>query len=197
MREPALLPNLDAQGDVRVWSIQSSAVMEHLTSYGKLSGDLRRVSRLDRHAYSWMLSQYSRRIGTHATQSLVWGWYAYRGKTQRRPDLRKTMHLPRGSRGVLLDLSLDCSTLLLSQFEMWVWVMGGHYVPQDFDELEWVEKSSKRLSRRKLENSWERIFNLSFGSEEFWGPMSLRAIQFVVPEICVNQIRRVTPFVAR
>lgn len=107
--------------------------------------------------------------------------------------------MPRGTRGVRLTLEIPARQALLSQFELWHFVLNQSHLPSGRPEPDGNEMDSivARISEANLKRSWQNIFDLQFGDEEWFGPHSTRSIQACLPSLRLKDIRNVDFFVAR
>jgi Domain of unknown function (DUF3841) len=169
---------------MRLWSIQAEEVLSELLAKGRLHGPEVVDADYER-AYRWMGQQMVRRSVSSSFCYPLWGWCSFGDRRSRKPDLRIKWHLPPGTRGVRLEFELPAERVLLSQFEMWTWILGGHYIPLTRRELATVEHATTKVSRSKRLKSWERVFDLACGSSALWGPSESRRIQ-----ACMSHIRK-------
>ncbi len=184
-----------------LWSIQHVNLFNKLQKDGIVFGDYRRVHLEWRRYYRWMSSQmYVRGISnSDDSKAPVWAWFIYESESKRRPDLRDKGLLPPKTEGVRICLEVPDDHCLLSQFEMWVWVLTGKYIPSDFDEDDHINRLEKerKLTRDMIESSWDRIFDLKFGKLNFWNPHNKREIQATLPFMKMEWVKKVDYFTAR
>lgn len=185
--------------ELTLWSIQREEAFSHLERRGDLRGDWRWVPADWRPAFRWIAEQLAARLGIPAQRPPVWAWHSYDGEAKRRPDLRRSAHLPTGTRGVRIELRAPAELALLSDFRKWHCVLNGHYCCLDAAEDARIEALDKagNLSRGMVVGSWQRIFDLTSGAEGWWGPRDARAIQACLPRIKLDWVRRVDHFTAR
>ena len=126
----------------------------------------------------------------------VWAWYVYDGK-RKKPDLLCSGHLSRGTKGVCIEFDASDGEVLLSNYEHWHCVLNNWYLYKNDEEDEHFEKNPQLLTETVVRKSWDRMFDLTFGSEDLWGPMDQRWIQACVPIVFNHQIRNVKRFLAR
>lgn len=120
----------------------------------------------------------------------VWAWYQYQDERARRPDLRRSAHAPSGTPLVLIEFELPDDQVLLSDFELWHYVLNDWYVAARV----WRDRTYPPDVR---ERSWRRIFDLDRIIVDLAGPRSGRSIQATVWQVPMSVVRRVRPFVAR
>ncbi|MCD5407731.1 DUF3841 domain-containing protein, partial [Candidatus Bipolaricaulota bacterium] len=160
---------------VRVWTIQPVEVLERLEAERVLYADPSRIPEEFRHAYDWMRTQMERRIPGYGGHYPWWGWHSPR------PDLRRSGHLPQGTRGVRLELELDPAEMLLSDFDAWHVVLNRGYLALSEDEEEaWYRRFAAAVPDRRawplpepwrsdILSSWERIFDLeALAASGYW-----------------------------
>lgn len=140
----------------------------------------------DLESYKWMFE--------HMTSSLkrensapVWGWVRY-DRSRKSPDLNDELLGVRGKKYCCMTLDVPKEHCLASNFEMWCWVLNKWKIPIDENEKE---------DCVSLEESWERIFNLDFGEDAFWGRKQNRPIQVILPCIKKEWIVRTVFFCRR
>lgn len=83
-----------------------------------------------RPAYRWLMSQMKERVAGCRGLWPIWFWHSPK------PDLRHSAHLPRGERGVRLELELPRDRTLLLDFETWHAVLNRWHLSQSQRESE-------------------------------------------------------------
>ncbi|MDX1979955.1 MAG: DUF3841 domain-containing protein [Bryobacteraceae bacterium] len=182
--------------EVRVWTIQRVEWLEALQRRGYITGDGRRVWRIFRAPYAWMMGQMARRMPAYNGRFPIWVWHSPK------PDLRRGAHLAKGVEGVRVELSLPRERVLLLDFETWHAVLNGwHLSLSDAESEAWDRRVARLKSlppdlRGELEATWERVFDFAALRESgLWGPID--RIQGVTDRVEANQVRRVDRFVSR
>jgi hypothetical protein len=187
---------LEWSKQMRAWTIQSTEVWTALSS-GKTWRAFDDAAEPSwEPAYRWMARAMRHRLGAPDArhQMPIWVWCHWRGATRARPDLRACGHLPPGTPGVRIELELDESRLLRSDFELWHYVMNGWYLPSSLaDEREFDE----RPDRRRIKSSWQRIFDLGWHDRRYTAGRNAKSIQGVTWELRPDDVRGATNFVAR
>jgi len=181
---------------MRAWTIQTRDVAEALCSGRTWYAHEPKVAPDWRHAYQWMRDQMTARLGPPAvpTQMPVWLWCQWRGSRRARPDLRYVGHLPSGTAGVRIELELDETGILRSDFELWHYVLNGWYLPgSPADEREF----DARPDRARIEPSWQRIFDLDRNNRRYTSSRDEKSIQGVTWCMRPEDVRAVTHFIAR
>lgn len=187
---------------MRVWTIQPVELLVRLEAERVLYVDPPCVPREFRHAYDWMCAQMERRILGYRGHYPWWGWHISR------PDLRQSGHLPRGTRGVRLELELKPAEVLLSDFDAWHFVLNRGYLAYSEEEDEvWYRRFEAAVPDRwawplpeswhsDLLTSWERIFDLeALAASDYWD--GEHYIQATFETLRLADVRKRTPFVAR
>ena len=195
-----------------LWTIQSIAAWKILQREQVLFADQRYSEELFLDAYRWMVKQMECRIESESenTSLPLWAWYQWEGK-RRKPDLRRSAHLPKGQRGVRIEFEQSDKGVLLSDFDLWHYVLNYWYLPRtvaDGEAFE-AELSEHNLSffemkplpvrayHQRIEDSWDRIFDLDWAEEEISDPFSKKSIQATFWKLHFDQIRDVQFFTAR
>lgn len=188
---------------IRVWTIQPLQVLVRLAEEQVLYADPHQIPEEFRHAYDWMRDQMWRRIHGYSGRYPWWGW------ASPCPDLRQSGHLPRGTRGVRLELALAPVEVLLSDFDAWHVVLNhGYLALSENEEEEWDQRFETAVPNRlawpppepwyaDILDSWERIFQLEvLTASDYWGA-GPRYIQATFETLRLADVRRRTLFVAR
>lgn len=182
-----------------LWTIQTVSRYEELLQTGILRGREETLQDPDDgFFFRWMADQQKTRTKAEGVTSPVWAWYAYRGRSRRKPDLRCGWHLPTGAPGVRVEMSCPPEHVLLSQFEMWTHVLNGRFVPHGEGDMEPVRlQEATGAARRRIIESWNHIFDMEYGCCDFWGPLEERAIQATLPYILRDWVVAERHFIAR
>lgn len=212
---------LHDSGTLRLWSIQPQEAWEILETEGVYRAKRECVESFwpeFLNAYQWMIRQ-AEENGIHRPPSCIypiWAWYRARGLKGDRPDLRETGHLARGEKGVLLELEVERNRVLLSDFDLWHFVLNYWYLAADeADEtLFEAEIEARGLNffrqkplpdpdyHRRIEESWKRIFDLDWfhhedSAPEHPNPAEAKRIQAILWEVRRDDVKRAIPFRAR
>ena len=182
-----------------LWTIQHEGAWRRAQRRGVLRADGRRQWRHFRASYCWMQREMRQRIGEppSGVQHAIWAWLQYENENKRRPDLRRSGHLPAGTPGVLLEFCAAEDNVLLSDFDLWHYVLNRWYLPQTPSEAKDELEDAARLRTRRLTRSWRRIFDLDFYLEGVSVPRSERSIQATVWQVPLGAIRSARVFRAR
>lgn len=165
------------------WTIQSIEKWIEIKKRGYLTANPDFIWPEFIEAYHWLMKKMNEKIPNYQGEYPVWLWTD-------RPDLRKSGHLNRGERGVLLKIDIEEIRVLLSEFEAWHFVLN----KWDFD-LENFEDEKSNISQYELERSWEMIFNIdALTRHPNWGTC---IIQGATNHIKLSEITLVKEFTAR
>jgi len=199
------------------WSNLTADAWDELQQSGKLRASRRHVDPDFMRAYVWMADQMDRRLGPRPSKDTlpIWVWWQWGGK-RRRPDLRASGHLPKGTRGVRVECKVQEDRVLLSDFELWHYVLNYGYLPRTEKEDEAFEKelTAAGLSltgcslrnplpharyRQKIERSWERIFDLTWTDPDqtIVPAMKDSSIQGTMWELLLDDVVDANEFTAR
>jgi hypothetical protein len=127
-----------------VWTLQHIEDWQSAESDGVLrSVNFNRFSDEDfKRAYDWMRVKMSERIGPPPTPNSypIWAWYQHRDSNNRKPDLRQiAFDLPE-QEYVRVEFEMPNSHVLLSDFDMWHFVLNYWYVGKDEDDDEYFDR---------------------------------------------------------
>ncbi len=198
---------------MRLWSIQTLDVWNKLQQDGVFQSTANGMLAPSFAApYQWMAAQLSRRVAVPPLGCTwpIWAWYQWADRDRPKPDLRASRHLARGVRGVRLELEITASSVLLSDFELWHYVLNYWYLPtSDADDTAFEHMLAHHgLStyppkllpapyHRIVTASWERIFDLEWAVEGISWPRHRKSIQAVFWELELQHVRNVDIFTAR
>lgn len=134
----------------------------------------------------------------------IWAWYRF-NDMEKKPDLRHTCYGTRGQKMVCLELEVPDEKVLLSDFDLWHWVLNDwwldncfyqEYREKDYDKNHQWFKSLCPEKQRELKNSsWLQIFNIG-RYESDWISRG-KYIQAVFWELKKEYVKKVQYFVAR
>lgn len=198
-----------------MWTIQTIDAWNHLQQTGKLRAHEKIITQEFLHPYKWMCVQMEKRIGNRPDQATypLWAWYQWRGEQRKRPDLRYSAHLPSGMKGVRLQIELQPEQVLLSDFDLWHYVLNYWYLARSKEEEEKFEAEIEREGlcfykmkplphpkfHRRIVTSWEHIFDLDWIDQEQFITYKKKdkSIQATFWELRLDEISEVKPFTAR
>ena len=157
--------SIRSRGDtIRAWTIQSEAAWQAFQGRRVLRADGRRVFRHFRPAYAWLMAQMKRRLAGSTGRYPIWFWHLPK------PDLRRRAILPRGERGVRIELELPRERVLLFDFETWHCVLNRWGLSLSLRESRDWDRKIKGFDQHQallpppleaeLQASWERVFDL-------------------------------------
>lgn len=196
---------------MRLWTIQTPDVADMLRSGKTYRTDPSKSAILEWgesfvEAYDWMAGKMAEHgiDRPDGAEYPVWAWYSYWGEGKpRKPDLRFAGLGPRGKEKALIEIVVDDSRVLLSDFVNWHQVLNGCFLnpARDQEEYDRMEKeyygtADPDLRRRMLYDSWDNIFNVDYydGRNGFWNG---EAVQAVLWEIRPEDVRSVRIFIAK
>lgn len=179
---------------VTLWTIQDKETFAAWWAHGRFIGAPNRVDEDFRAAYGWLAHKMRRRLPPAPPDCAVpvWAWFQARSADRPRPDLRRGGHLPRGQAGVRLMLEVEADNMLLSDFDLWHYVLNDWFLP---DAVADDAGPSHSLAQRRA--SWRRIFDLDFAPEGIADPRAQKSIQATLWELHRDQVTEVRHFVAR
>jgi len=186
---------------VRLWTVR--AADELRSARWPLRADPQFVDPYMLPAYRWMAAALARKAGPppRGVKLPLWAWV-------KRPDLRTAAQLPRGRKGVVLELELQRSQILISDFERFHAVLNRHYLELNQADDDRFERAVVRAGRdewpftpalkKRVEQSWRRVFFRRRGAgEDYWGPAEEAVQQAVFWELPRDAVVSRREFVAR
>lgn len=197
---------------MKLWTIQDERGWNELQSKGILIAKEEFVDPDFKQGYDWLKLQMHARIDYSSIKSQypIWAWYQSTNAKKRRPDLRAACYLPKGTIGYRIEIEKDPKDVLLSDFELWHVPMFYKYFIADSEseflkfeqELikEYGTESYLKLPehiQQKIEQSWEKIFDMKYDVAYFARPFKEKQIQATFWELNVNEIIKIDQFKAR
>ena len=198
-----------------LWTVQSVRAWAKLRQDGVLRADARRVPRRYRMAYEWMSREMDRRLGCRPSERALplWAWYQWDGATCRRPDLRCSGYMPKDERCVCIEFEVSDRLALLSDFDLWHYVLNYWYLPKSLkDDAAFESELSRhglscyrtkplpdRAYHTRVVTSWSRIFDLDWAdrARSIAHPKPEKCIQATLWELRREQVKDVRFFRAR
>lgn len=195
-----------------LWSIQTITAWQEFSSVGVLRGNPRYVYDAFLPAYQWMAQQMWQRVGPPDPPATlpVWAWYQWESLQRPRPDLRAAGHLTPGERGVLIACEVADQRVLLSDFELWHYVLNNWYIPHSEADAQQFEAEGEAHTfsaqpdstdchrfQQKITASWGRIFDLDWEEEYCTHKRAEKSIQATLWELRLEDVRNIKEFTAK
>ncbi|MGG0664937.1 DUF3841 domain-containing protein [Viridibacillus arvi] len=175
-----------------VYTVHPESIYKMMREQGYYEGSRTHSDHADwfERQYNWMVAQMKKRLPNYEGDEYpVWVW-------KRHPDRNGPANLRRGTRGVILKLEIPDEDILWSDFESWHFPLNEG--PCTSSEEEW--KEAENWSTKEIEKSWEMIFDfekLSNRDPDWSGTFDPEWIQGVTPRITMDQVKKVTRFIAK
>ncbi len=199
-----------------LWTIQNIEWYNELMEKGIIYGERKYINEdweFSLSAYNWLMNKMDEKIGKRPFPECypVWAWYQYNDEKRRRPDLRSTGFLPKGTKGVRVEITKEDKNVLLSDFMLWHFPFSYQgFIGQNEKESFTFEKmlENKGLDRENLEKlpkhiqkeiikSWDRVLDLDFSAPYYTHPRKTKTIQATFWTLSVGEIIKVDEFIAR
>lgn len=191
---------------MKLWTMQPTEVYDILMRDGVFRCDPEKVSEpsfLDR--YEWLNKKLDEKDKKpEGVQYPIWAWFRFNGK-EKKPDLRHSCYGTRGEKMVCMELEIPDEKVLLSDFDLWHFVLNNWYLDdcfypeygyEQFEESDkWFKQLSKEEQQREKEKSWDRVLNI----EPFESDWIARGkyVQAVFWELSRDDVKKVQFFTAR
>lgn len=196
-----------------LWTIQSIDAWKELQVSGILRCYDQFVEIEDYVAYKWMIEQMEKRVSVKRPENAfpLWACYQWDGEQHKKPDLRSSDHLPKGQKGVRIEFQINDHLVLLSDFDLWHFVLNYWYLPQstangELFEAKLAENGLSFFQSKPLPDpafyeiitkSWERIFDIEWEEKDLTVPKVQKSIQATFWELRLKEVRRVDEFTSR
>ena len=196
-----------------LWTIQEETTLEKLLSTGEIVCTENKNSLEWDKEYMWMAKQMKEKIGnpSNKNQYPIWSWFQHESSKKRKPDLRKSGHLPTGTKGVRIEFSKISTEVVLSDFELWHYPLCyKNYIALNATDRKRFETKLKMLNledkpynklpkavKLEIENSWLQIFNMNFEYKYYTRKYKDKMIQACTWNIQKEEILKIEKFVAK
>lgn len=192
---------------MRLWTIQPEELYQQLITEKVIHCNPLRSEGLIKlefgFAYDWMAEQMKLRIGAPppGVKYPMWAWHTLNWKHQK-PDLRRIEFRYIGVDSVCIELEVPENKALLSDEELWHFVLNDIYYSnstneEDFNaEYSWFESLPLSEQKSVKEESWKKIFRVSTQLNTEWARRG-EFIQATFWELRLDQIISVRRFKGR
>jgi hypothetical protein len=157
---------------MRLWTVQDKAAYEGLRENGVLRCNAKLADWLReeefKRSYDWLALEMKKRIGAPPAnvEYPIWAWYLLDGKNTK-PDLRRVEFRNYTGKHYVVEAEVAESDVLLSDEEMWHFVLNNWYFNNSDDE-DATDEADKRFDvlpseeqDRVKRESWQKIFEKS------------------------------------
>lgn len=156
-----------------LWTIQHQTAYEKMLETGKLQADDRYLFCKDDmlYAYQWIAKEMLERIGAPPpnVHYPIWAWYQWEGM-RKRLDMRSHRNwTKKGTPIVLLTIDVPINFVLLSDFDMWHFVLNQSYLPLS------KEEDIEDPTTTQILESWNKIFLTDIQTSYWDTPKSTQA----------------------
>jgi len=196
-----------------LWSIQHINVWAEFQKNGVLQANSNYIDHYFVRPYIWLSSKMNEVIGPppNKIEFPLWAWNQYQGNSKKKPDLRSSGYLPKGTKGVRIKFDIDESSVLLSDFELWHYVLNYWYLPVTEKDGNKFEKTLNKAGysfylnkpvpnvkyHQLIEESWNKIFNLDWVEKDISSLNQDKSIQATFWELKLENVIDITKFIAR
>lgn len=130
-------------------------------------------------------------------------------KLKKKPDLRSSGHLEKGKIGYRIEIQKNKNEVLLSDFELWHYVLNNWYLPESEEDSKAFDKriqlqypmtsddDIKNFEKKVIEDSWGKIFDMSFEDPYIASPFDEKSIQATFWELSIEEVIKVDKFKSR
>ncbi len=185
---------------IKLWTIQNESGWKELQEKGILLAKEKYVYPSFKEGYDWMNIQMEKRIGQrkNKNQYPIWAWFQYFDMNKKKPDLRRSGHLPKGEIRYRIEIEKNRGDVLLSDFVLWHWPLCyKDFIADSEEKAVKVDKELLKFSQSEIENSWKKIFNMNFDLEYYTLPFEEKKIQATFWELKVEDIIKVDRFISK
>lgn len=198
---------------MKLWTIQQIDFLNVLKENQVVHGKKEYIDNDFEFGYEWMIDQMKKRIGTCVNNNCypIWAWFQYESINKPKPDLRSSGFLPKGTKGVRLEIEKEDDSVMLSDFELWhiplsykTLIANSEHELKEF-EIELTNKGLGNASfdklpdhyKEKIVNSWDKIFDLDFDCNYYTLSRDKKSIQATFWELEIEEVKKIDYFIAK
>ena len=197
---------------MKLWTIQPIEWYEKLQKEGILHGTETYIEPSFLQPYHWLMNKMDEKIGKRPFPECypIWAWFQYYDSKRRKPDLRSCAHLPKGTKGVRLEIHKEENEVLLSDFNLWChplnyWkIDDNEQETEEFDRLlelnkiKFIDKENYTNEIKQIiEKSWDKLLDMNYSPEYSAHPFEEKSIQATFWSLSTDEIVKVEKFTAR
>lgn len=143
---------------MKIWVVQSKENYNQLKKGQPIVLSEDKINLSDssfKRAYNWYIREAKKRIPSWGEAYPIWGWL-------KRPDLRELRHikdpnLPRKNQWVLLELDIPKEEVLISDFNLWIYITNNEYIALSDEDLQIFKTIPPSPEKAKaIKDSWVR-----------------------------------------
>ena len=191
-----------------LWTIQHIEVLDEINKFGYYVCNPDKLDFISdemisiKNAYNWLVVEMEKRIGKKPNNVIypIWAWHT-RDWKYKKPDLRQCGYGTPGKQYACIELEIPDKQVVLSDFDIWHYVLNDWYFDNSFNKIEWDNKHAyynslsfeKKLKERV--KSWQEVFNITpYKSDWFCRGRYIQATFWVLQS---NQIKKIQYFKAK
>ena len=189
---------------MKLWTIQPVEIIDILQRDGVYRCDINKSENYSefKNAYIWIVNEMNKRnIPNVSNVKLpLWAWHT-RDWKHKKPDLRLAEYGKKGQKYVCIEFEIPDDYVLLSDYELWHWVLNNDWIDDSTNEAEWdtMHDEYDKLPTTEKEDlkvkSWQKIFNVEPLDTE-WCKTG-RYVQATFWELRTDMIKDIKYFKAR
>ncbi len=197
---------------MQLWTVQPIEWYEELLKNGIIYGNKNFVEEDFLEPYHWLMNKMDEKTGKRPFSECypVWAWFQYNDSKRRKPDLRSSAFLPKGTKGVRIEINKSEKDILLSDFSLWHHVLNYWQISDNekeseefdrllkFNNIRFIDKEKYTPEiKRKVEKSWDKILDMDYVPEYSAKPFEKKSIQATFWSLSFDEIVKVEEFTAR
>ena len=193
---------------LKLWTIQTVEFYEHLLKHKRITVAQQFINPDFKDAYDWMVKKMNQMLGSNHTDIYpIWAWYQYQSIFRKKPRLTDEALLPKGTNGVRLLIIKPKNEVVLSDFDLWHYVLNKWFIntggPEDIEterQLNHYQKDFEQLPdylKQKVIKSWDLIFDIDLKIKDLTFPKYKKSIQATFWELHLDEVKKVDFFVAK
>lgn len=194
---------------MKLWTIQPVYILNELEQYGVYRARADRIDMLEYWgpSYLWLCDFLKQKDNCpEGVQYPIWAWHTFCGK-RKKPDLRYNCYGSKGEELVCIEFEIPDDKVLLSDFELWHFVLNNwwldtkmfepDYTEEQYDKNhKWFDSLSENDKQKERESSWLDIFNVEQAVDNDFARRGVD-IQAIFWELRIEWIKKIQYFVHR
>lgn len=156
---------------MRLWTIQPKEVYDILKNNGEFICDITKSSLFDEYfkrSYDWLITKMDEKNINHpiGVDYPIWAWHTMDWKHEK-PNLLEDYYGEKGEELICLELEVPDEDVLLSDFNLWHFVLNDSWIDDSKNEMEYdlmheqYDKLSPLEREQLKKDSWNKIFDIT------------------------------------
>lgn len=168
---------------MKLWTIQDSSILDDIEQKGFAHCNQKSsFCTLFPHAYNWLAEEMRKQVGLPPFEEIeypLWAWYQYTSYKKPKPPKSPRLLDSDQQEGVFLEIDIPDKDVLLSDFDLWHWVLNGCSMVRNKQLDRMIEQYVRDTNgqydfntypeeiKKEIISTWCRVFDFSTRDKHF------------------------------